>query len=535
MAIIDGTNGNDVLHGTIASDTINGMSGHDELFGHEGNDTLNGDLGDDLLFGDAGDDQLLGGNGNDRLNGGLGYDVLIGGTGIDTADYSNGDVNGINYTGARGGVTVTLGLVGAQNTGGADSDTLVSIENLTGTIFTDTLTGDSGNNVLDGGAGADTMNGGFGDDTYVVDQIEDVVIDPNVRWLSGGIDTVESSVNYTLGATIENLRLIDSANRGIGNALNNVLWTGYLNGVLDGGTGNDTLLGHIGDDTLIGGTGNDSLDGDDGNDRLDGGSGADFMRGGFGNDTFVVDDVGDVVRDGDQVPDSAPGGYDTVESSIAFSLGEGLDHLILTGVAAINGTGNELHNRLTGNSANNELTGLSGNDWLTGGDGHDLLDGGEGGDQLTGGTGDDQLNGSTGDDQLDGGDGHDLLIGGLGVDTMTGGEGNDRFDFNVVTESPGKGDRIIGFAGNDKLAGDQIDLTDIDAMARVVGNQTFTWIADAAFTAAGQLRYDTTHHRLQGNTDGNLTTTELSIELLDEVPLSALFVNPLSAGTDILL
>ena len=63
-------------------------------------------------------------------------------------------------------MTVSLALQGAaQDTGGAGSDTLTSIENLTGSAFDDTLTGDGNANILSGLAGDDTLNGGAGNDT----------------------------------------------------------------------------------------------------------------------------------------------------------------------------------------------------------------------------------------------------------------------------------------------------------------------------------------------------------------------------------
>jgi large repetitive protein len=82
--------------------------------------------------------------------------MLDGGAGSDTASYSD----------AASGVNVSLTLHGSvQDTGGAGSDTLTNIENLTGSAFNDTLTGDANANTLSGLAGDDTLNGGAGDDT----------------------------------------------------------------------------------------------------------------------------------------------------------------------------------------------------------------------------------------------------------------------------------------------------------------------------------------------------------------------------------
>ena len=157
MAIINGTAGPDILLGTAVADKINGLGDGDTLVGFAGNDILNGDAvrgpeGNDTLIGGSGNDRLNGRGGNDWLVGGTGNDILNGGTGIDIADYSSRSLSGQSYIGATAGVTVNLTLTGAQNTGGAGIDRLVSIENLTGTSFNDTFTGNGANNVL-GGAG----------------------------------------------------------------------------------------------------------------------------------------------------------------------------------------------------------------------------------------------------------------------------------------------------------------------------------------------------------------------------------------------
>ncbi len=194
---------------------------------------------------------------------------------------------------------------------------------LNGGFGNDQLNGGFGNDRLNGGFGADTMNGGFGNDTYVVDNVGDVVNDPDFGFISGGNDTVESSITYTLGATIENLTLTGAAPiDGTGNAKNNVITGNGANNVLSGLAGNDTLNGGFGADTLAGGFGNDTLAGGFGNDSLTGGFGNDSLTGGFGNDS-------------------------------------------LTG-----GFGND---SLTGGFGNDSLTGGFGNDSLTGGVGRDIL------------------------------------------------------------------------------------------------------------------------------------------------------------------
>ncbi|MBX3325141.1 MAG: calcium-binding protein [Nitrospira sp.] len=361
----------------------------------------------------------------------------------------------------------------------------------------DTLRGNNGVDVLDGGTGADNMNGGDQNDTYIVDNIGDIAAE-SFNDALGGVDLVQSSVSHTLGFGIENLTLT-----GVGN----------INGT---GNGNNNIInGNSGNNTLSGLAGNDTLRGNNGNDFLNGGTGADNMNGGDQNDTYIVDNIGDIAVESFN---DALGGVDLVQSSVNHTLGFGIENLTLTGAAAINGTGNGNANVITGNAANNVLSGL---------DGNDKLHGGQGNDTLNGGNGRDLLNGSVGNDILNGGNGDDLMYGGDGADVQNGGLGADLFIFDGLSESPagaGLRDTIIGFNG---AAGDVIDLIDVDANLLVGGNQTFKWIGSSAFTGAGQLRYS--GGVLKGNVDSD-STPEFEIAL---VGAPALVVG--GAGTDILL
>ena len=188
------------------------------------------------------------------------------------------------------------------------------------------LIGNAGNNVLSGGAGNDAMSGGAGNDIYVVDSAGDTV----TEGAGAGIDTVQSSISYTLGANVENLTLTG---------------TGAINAT--GNTDDNTLIGNAGNNVLSGGAGNDS------------------MSGGAGNDTYVVDSAGDTVTE------AASAGTDTVQASISYALGANVENLTLTGTGAIDATGNTLNNTLTGNAGNNVLDGGAGNDTMAGGAGND--------------------------------------------------------------------------------------------------------------------------------------------------------------------
>jgi VCBS repeat-containing protein len=156
----DNHGGSDTANVTISyqdGHTLTGTSGDDVLVAGTGDNIINAGDGNDVLTAGSGNNELHGGAGNDLLYSGPGNDLLDGGTGIDTASYAH----------ATAAVTVNLGLLGAQNTLGAGTDTLTGIENLVGSNFNDTLTGDNNNNVINGGLGNDILNGGGGDDLLI--------------------------------------------------------------------------------------------------------------------------------------------------------------------------------------------------------------------------------------------------------------------------------------------------------------------------------------------------------------------------------
>ncbi|MBM6575455.1 right-handed parallel beta-helix repeat-containing protein [Microvirga sp. SRT01] len=154
------------------------------------------------------------------------------------------------------------------------------------------LTGGAGNDTFTGNAaGKTTMIGGTGDDTYVVKTVNDVVVES----ANGGTDTVVTSIDYTMGSNVENVRLAASGLTVHGNELantmsgsdgDNVLYGEGGNDILMGGGGHDELHGGLGNDTLRGDAGDDILWGDDGNDLLYGGAGNDILRGGTGSNTY---------------------------------------------------------------------------------------------------------------------------------------------------------------------------------------------------------------------------------------------------------
>jgi Ca2+-binding RTX toxin-like protein len=458
---LSGGDGNDTIHGGDGNDTIKGEVGNDTLFGDAGIDTLHGGDGNDLVRGGDGNDTLTGDAANDVLNGEAGDDTIDGGEGNDTA--SGGDGNDV-ITGGGGG-DILRGGDGDDQLSGEDAN-----DNLAGGAGNDILDGGSGDDKLDGGTGSDQMSGGAGNDIYVVDESGDTVTETLTKENGGGIDTVKSSVNFTLGENLDKLTLTGTGDiDGTGNGLDNVVV---------GNAGENTLEGGGGNDTLTGGAGNDILQGDEGKDRLDGGSGVDQMAGGAGDDVYVVDDSGDTVTE--TLTKANGGGIDSVQSSVDFTLGANLDNLTLTGTGDIDGTGNDLDNKITGNAGDNTLDGGDGNDTLSAGDGNDQLDGGTGVDKMQGGKGDDtytvdnvgdkvteqadqgtdQVLSSitytltanvenltlTGSGDIDGtGNGLDnTLVGNSGANLLSGGGGND-------TIFGGGGDTLHGDGGDDQL------------------------------------------------------------------------------------
>lgn len=180
------------------------LSGSDRLEGSNYSDRLVGFAGSDKLYGNGGNDKLHGNGGSDKLHGNSGSDKLYGNSGSDT------------------------------------------------------LYGGKGGDRLNGGTGSDYMAGGSGSDTYIVNSTRDRVVEKAGQ----GTEQVKSSVSFTLGTSLEKLKLTGHSDiNGTGNSLANKVYGNSSDNVLKGLSGNDLLKGNGGEDLLVGGSGKDVLTG----------------------------------------------------------------------------------------------------------------------------------------------------------------------------------------------------------------------------------------------------------------------------------
>jgi Ca2+-binding RTX toxin-like protein len=429
-------------YGNILNNSITGNATNNKLIGNTGNDTVKGGLGDDLITGGYGSDLLIGEGGNDTLAGGVANDTYV----VDSIGDSVSETSTLatEIDTVQSSISYSLGT-------NVENLTLIGAGeiNATGNSLGNVITGNTANNQLDGGAGVDTLIGGTGNDIYVVDTTTDIITES----ANQGIDTVATTVAYSLGATsnLENITLTGTS------AIN--------------ATGNTT------NNTLEGNSANNNLSGDAGNDTLAGGAGIDTLIGGLGNDFYTIDTATDTITE------NANEGTDIVSTSVNYSLGANVENLSLIGSTAVEGYGNTLNNSITGNTANNKLIGNTGNDTVTGG---------------------------LGDDLITGGYGSDSFMGDEGNDTLAGGAAGDRFiyDTNAVFTASAVGiDRITDFvSGTDKIV---LDKTTFTALGSVVGggfnlaNEFAVVGSDAsAATADALIAYSSGTGNLFYNQDG---------------------------------
>lgn len=536
-----GTNADDVMGAGYGSAIHQIGTGADNIMGLGGNDII--DAG-------AGNDTIDGGTGSDAMTGGLGDDTYYVDNAADTTIENAGEgtdtvIASVNYT--LNAEIENLTLEGAARSG-------------TGNAMANTITGTGFNDTLNGAGGADTLIGGFGNDVYVVDDLGDVAQEAAGQ----GTDTVQASLDWTLGANLENLTLTGAARNATGNTLNNTLTGTAFNDVLNGGLGNDTMIGGLGDDTYhvdsisdvvsealgagtdtvistvnltlaanvenltlagtattgTGNTLNNTITGNALNNTLNGGAGADTLVGGFGDDTYIVDNAGDVITENDAE------GNDTVQTSIDYTLNAGafVENITLTGAARA-ATGNEKVNTLTGTAFNDTLNGGAGADIMNGGAGNDTYVVDDAGDVTNDTAGTDTVQSSV-DGYTLGADIENLtligtahtgtgnalnntLLGGAGNDTLNGLDGND-------TINGGTGaDTMVGGIGDDTYYIDNVgDVVVEDALG---GTDTIIIDSDYVLTNENieNVHVVGTGHTVTGSAGNNTLSGSSGDDTLD--------------------
>jgi Ca2+-binding RTX toxin-like protein len=521
LLTIDAADGDDVVYSNNSSVTLSGGAGNDRLVSGAAGDIFDGGAGVDTIdyslakaatsvdltagTGGGGDalsnvENVVGGAFSDTILGSAASNVLEGGGGDDMID-GRGGADTASYAGATAAVSVRLSQVGAQATGGAGNDTLVSIEHLIGSAFGDTLSGDAGANQLYGLAGDDLLDGAMGDDI-----------------LDGGAGVDTASYAGVPGAVTVDLRLTGPQSTG-GAGIDTL--TSIEN--LVGSVFADTLTGNLQDNVLTGGLGDDILDGGSGFDTASYATAASAVNvnlkegkatGGAGVDTLKNIEAAIGSAFGDSLTSNSAGsklyglagddvfyfGHTQFELMYVdtFDGGEGLDMVSLasetSAVTANLSTGHIQTPRndatlvniegLIGSAYSDTLTGDGRINVLIGGDGDDVLDGGEGDDRLYGGIANDTyyvdrqgdlvfeaagegtdtvvtasnfylydnlevmtLAATAGDifgvgnalaNTITGNSGANLLLGGGGADVIRGGDGDDQ---------------LFGEDGNDMLEG----------------------------------------------------------------------------------
>ena len=295
-------------------------------------DTLSGF---ENIRGSAAADSFTGDDNNNLFQRLAGADTLDGGLGSDTADYSRDAAEG-----GTAGVTVDL-ATGKATDGFGATDTLVSIENATGTGLADTLTGNAVANVLRGGGGGDTITGGGGDDSIDGGSGTDTAVfsgtraeyevrfnaDTNALVVVGpdGVDTLTNVEQLQFAD-----RTIDAVTNGVPQHLVSITfpvsatnpsetsrfmlgssYTGPVSGLSDEFVfptpENINIASTLPSAFIRTGAGNDAISVASGRNVIDAYTGSNFLTGGSGHDTFFVD---------------ARGGGSTWDTIVNFGVGD---------------------------------------------------------------------------------------------------------------------------------------------------------------------------------------------------------------------
>ncbi len=518
--VLTGLDGNDNLNGGDDNDQLFGDAGDDQLIGGNGSDQIFGGAGNDGLDGGEGNDRLVGGAGDDWLVDSRGADNLDGGDGTDYADFSTsttsifaslsqktansitsnneavifysslnsienlqgshfddifeGDDNSNVINGGAGADFVSYdylfteysveanlftgqATVKDNNTLVLDTDTLISIENLTGGSGNDTLIGNDQDNVLFGGDGADRLSGGGGNDVIYAELGTDLLIDGgagedmlHVFFNSGNIQNDQKQISF------------DGS-------------SGFIN--FENITGSDfseKITADANDNRIDGGKGNDFIFGGGGNDILIGGEGINYIRGGSGHN----------IIDGTSTNGYSVATYDIIDG-LAFLEGLTINLKLESGNATL--------------FSDNSSTPVLIDDYIN----ISSIRSGKGDDVIIGNDDDNFFWSIQGDDSIFAGGGNDVIDGGFGNDFLEGGGGADIFVFSratflsssLITHTDTI--RDFGFGGDDK-----IDLRSYGALDAAkfqienIGSRTNVYVRDQGFTQ---------HIVVEGPSAGSLT------------------------------
>ncbi len=361
-----------------------------------------------------------------------------------------------------------------------------------------------------------------------------------------------------------------------GSAFDDIMTGGDDNDKLGGGAGADNIDGGNGRDMLDGWAGNDTITGGSGNDVIDGGAGIDSMTGGTDNDTYYVDNVGDVIVEA--VGEGTQDSITTYLNSYSIAGLAGIENLRFDGVGNFVGTGNGSDNVIEGLDGTNTLAGGGGNDTLVGGESGDVLQGDAGADVMFGNGGadiyyvdnvGDQTNDSGAPDidtvfftsvagatlaanieygyslgstsSLTGNNLDNVLIGGYATvaQTLIGNDGNDFLSGTAVADvlNGGNGfDTLLGRGGGDQLIGGaDSDNYYVEALSDIV--------TEAAGAAAGtnDIIYTNVNYTMSANVEtlftygaaSNVTGTNDANAMLGVYSTIGVTLNGL-AGDDVL-
>jgi Ca2+-binding RTX toxin-like protein len=495
-ATIVGTPGDDSLTGTQGADVIVGLSGDDLINGLGGNDRICGDDGSDFLEGGAGADFTDAGPGSNITEGGPGPDHLHGGpdndgvsygesgagvtvdlaagratggegpdtlTGLDNVfDSSHHDVvlgdgktnlffvsGGADRIDGRGGTDhigyqltsgVSANLTGGTavhvDRNGVHTDTLVHIEEVTGSDQTDTLIGDPKSNGLFGEGGDDIISGRGGDDQMVGG--------PGRNRISGGPGTLDI-VDFSLSASGPVSVNLATRQAKRGNEESDALQSVEA---VDGSPYADRLIGNDADNLFAA---------NGGDDRIDGRAGRDTVAYAF-----------TVLPGPEIVPAAGPARVDLT----AGTAHDAADPTEVSGdrLTRVEDVISSPHNDvLLGNDHPNLFISDAGDDVLRGREGNDAFNPGPGADQIHGGPGDGDsalyfsearitadlaqgtVEASSGTDRLAGAE---IVSGTPGRDVMLGGPADDILIGGLAR------DRLAGRAGDDVLIGGGLNAPD---------------------------------------------------------------------------